>query len=280
MLSSNVPKLHRNMNFHGDPINSIIKSKIELNIFHMISNTSDLEYIVNRMNMNTKCNGSSLCIGIGKCDPQSPYASCDGVLEYLTVQTTNKSVCDGKYKLHNILWHLGMDLPIGAAKTTSALINFLVYPMFGKIIPIILISIFGGLLLKTLHETDKRGRRLKGDNNSGHAQTQRTTLMLLVIIIMYLFAELPQSILIIVCCIVENAFTNYYMHLADMLDLIVLVNCAINFGMYCSMSRQFRECLTESFNDCLKSIKSCCLRKDQATGTNNHANHTTTLTHV
>lgn len=165
-----------------------------------------------------------------------------------------------------------LDMPIGKNETDSmAMLTFLVYPIAGKIIPIILISIFGGLLLRTLWETDKRGRRLKGDNSSSHQQNRRTTMMLLAIIVMYIISEVPQSVLVIMCVAVKDFFREVYMPLSDIIDVIALVNSAINFGMYCTMSRQFRTCLTDSIDACVRSCRK---------STEPRSSESTTLTHV
>ncbi|KAL8621647.1 hypothetical protein ACOMHN_036880 [Nucella lapillus] len=169
-----------------------------------------------------------------------------------------------------------LDMPIVQNETDSmAVLTFLVYPIAGKIIPIVLISIFGGLLLRTLYETDKRGRRLKGDNSSSHQQNQRTTMMLLAIIVMYIISEVPQSVLVLMCVTAKREFfREVYMPLSDVIDLIALVNSAINFSMYCTMSRQFRTCLTDSVNAC---VRSCRGKKREEHGTTSEVS---ALTHV
>jgi hypothetical protein len=67
------------------------------------------------------------------------------------------------------------------------------------------------------------------------------------------------------------------MPLTDLIDFLALINSAVNFGMYCVMSQQFRNTLTASINDSVKSLKVCSKAADR-----NHYNHTpsTTLTHV
>ncbi|XP_076451326.1 G-protein coupled receptor dmsr-1-like [Babylonia areolata] len=168
-----------------------------------------------------------------------------------------------------------LDSPIGKNETDSmATLTFLVYPIAGKIVPIILISIFGGLLLRTLWETDKRGRRLKGDNSSSHQQNRRTTMMLLAIIVMYIISEVPQSVLVLMCVFATPGFfRRVYMPLSDVIDVISLINSAINFSMYCTMSRQFRSTLAESINACIRS----CRKKREEHGTTSEVS---ALTHV
>ncbi|XP_050413508.1 G-protein coupled receptor dmsr-1 [Patella vulgata] len=128
---------------------------------------------------------------------------------------------------------------------TMALLNFWVYPVFGKIIPCVLISIFGGFLLHTLRESDRRGSRLKGENHKSHSH-RRTTLMLLAVIVMYIISEVPQSILVVLCACVDGFFVDVYLPLSDLIDAVALINSAVNFVMYCTMSQQFRDSLMES----------------------------------
>lgn len=158
------------------------------------------------------------------------------------------------YPDNETLWTIQMP-EVGTNNTDSiAVLTYLVYPICGKIIPVMLISIFGGLLLQTLRETDRRGRRLKGDTNCGpaHNQNRRTTIMLLCIIVMYVISEVPQSVILIMCVAVQGFFSNVYLPVSDLIDTIALLNSAVNFIMYCTMSRQFRNCLKDSLRACVK----------------------------
>ncbi|CAG5121867.1 unnamed protein product [Candidula unifasciata] len=144
-------------------------------------------------------------------------------------------------------WHLSLP-SFGQGGNTLHTITFFIYPVAGKIVPCTLISIFGGLLLHTLRETDKRSRRLKGESssgNNGHSQTRRTTIMLLAIIALYLISEIPQSILVLLCIFVQDFFTDVYGLLGDFIDLLTLLNTAFNFITYIAMSSQFRNTLVE-----------------------------------
>ncbi|XP_025080663.1 LOW QUALITY PROTEIN: probable G-protein coupled receptor 139 [Pomacea canaliculata] len=161
---------------------------------------------------------------------------------------------EGRAVPNETLWTIQMP-EVGTNNTDSiAVLTYLVYPICGKIIPVMLISIFGGLLLQTLRETDRRGRRLKGDTNCGpaHNQNRRTTIMLLCIIFMYVISEVPQSVILIMCVAVQGFFRNVYLPVSDLIDTIALLNSAVNFIMYCTMSRQFRNCLKDSLRACVK----------------------------
>ncbi|XP_025084279.1 LOW QUALITY PROTEIN: sex peptide receptor-like [Pomacea canaliculata] len=129
-----------------------------------------------------------------------------------------------------------------------ALTAFWLYAIGGKLIPCTLISVFIGLLLKKLHESAARRKRLFASaNKSKKSQCGRTTrhqcttTMLLVIIVMYILTEVPQTFLIIMSAFSKQFFMNVYMLLADTMDMIALINNAMNFVLYCAMSQQFRE---------------------------------------
>lgn len=130
-----------------------------------------------------------------------------------------------------------------------AMTAFWLIALVGKLVPCTLISIFIGLLLKKLHESAARRKRLfanadKGRKNSQRGRSSRhqcTTTMLLVIIVMYIVTEIPQVVAIIMSAMSMDFFRNVYMLVADTLDMIALINNAINFVLYCTMSQQFRE---------------------------------------
>jgi hypothetical protein len=85
----------------------------------------------------------------------------------------------------------------------------------------------------------------------------RTTVMLILVCILFLLAEFPQSILIFFSIIMDKSFYNdVYMPLGDLLDIIALVNNSINFIIYCAMSKTFRD----TFYLLLNNVFSC-LRK-------------------
>lgn len=134
------------------------------------------------------------------------------------------------------------------------LIAFWLYATLGKLIPCCLITIFGGLLLHTLWESKKRTASLR-NASSGHRMRQhaRTTRMLLVVIVLFLMTELPQGIMVIVCLYVPFFFLEIYMRLGDLLDMVALINNAINFILYCTMSQQFRNTLVSLFSKCIRS---------------------------
>ncbi|KAH8272386.1 hypothetical protein KR018_002410 [Drosophila ironensis] len=72
-------------------------------------------------------------------------------------------------------------------------------------------------------------------------QTDRTTRMLLAVLLLFLITEFPQGIMGLLNALLGDAFfTQCYLKLSDLMDILALINSSINFILYCSMSRQFR----------------------------------------
>ncbi|KAK3587310.1 hypothetical protein CHS0354_011292 [Potamilus streckersoni] len=125
------------------------------------------------------------------------------------------------------------------------LLNLVLYSVVAKLVPCILMIVYGGLLLRTLnHKLKVNRRRLSGNStlyNQRTLDTSRTTVMLLIVLVLFLITELPQAILILLCIFLRNFFDNVYIPLGDTMDIIALINSGIDFVLYCSMSQEFRK---------------------------------------
>ncbi|XP_071146993.1 G-protein coupled receptor dmsr-1-like [Mytilus edulis] len=139
------------------------------------------------------------------------------------------------------------DTNIGTPNIT--LINFVnmcIYSAFAKFVPCLLMIVFGGLLLRTL-DMQVRVRRKRmtklGVIMTRPLHTSRTTVLLLIVMILFLITELPQGILIVLSLFKSGFFLDVYIPLGDVMDILALVNNAINFVLYCSMNREFRRTL-------------------------------------
>ncbi|XP_067013511.1 G-protein coupled receptor dmsr-1-like [Anabrus simplex] len=140
-------------------------------------------------------------------------------------------------------------------------INFWMYSVVIKIIPCVALSVLSLRLICALLETKRRRQNLtsisttpSGSTDEGtkmlkkssrmmekDRQTDRTTRMLLAVLLLFLITEFPQGILGLLSGILGNAFfKNCYMRLGEVMDILALINSAINFILYCAMSRQFR----------------------------------------
>jgi len=85
--------------------------------------------------------------------------------------------------------------------------------------------------------------------NSGEiCATSRTTRMLVVVLLLFLITEFPQGILALLSDLMgEEFFRTCYMSLSDLMDFIALLNSAINFILYCTMSQKFRDIFCQVF---------------------------------
>lgn len=84
--------------------------------------------------------------------------------------------------------------------------------------------------------TQKADRARKQDR-----KTQKTTVMLLTIVLLFLLTEFPQGVLSSLNGLLPDFVSEVYLPLGDFIDILTLVNNGINFLLYCTMSKQFRD---------------------------------------
>ena len=137
------------------------------------------------------------------------------------------------------------DLKLGRPGTeTTVLINVWMYAMIAKLIPCLLMSIFGGLLVYNIYFKIHHSRKvlqLLGTSSIRLSEHSRTTKMLIAVITLFIVTELPQGVLIVCSACIDNFFDMVYQPLGDVMDIMALVNNSINFVLYCSMSTRFRQ---------------------------------------
>uniref|UniRef100_A0A7E4W320 G_PROTEIN_RECEP_F1_2 domain-containing protein n=1 Tax=Panagrellus redivivus TaxID=6233 RepID=A0A7E4W320_PANRE len=148
--------------------------------------------------------------------------------------------------------------------------NFWMAAILLKVVPCALLTIFMALLVRTLLETNRRRARLSHGNsamsassvvrsmkstgsNSSKAQADRTTTMLISIVAIFLVTELPQGILGIKVG-VNPAFHGAMTQLGDSLDVLSLINSSVNFILYATMSKLFRQEFMAALNWCLSGV--------------------------
>ncbi|XP_052819408.1 G-protein coupled receptor dmsr-1-like [Mya arenaria] len=136
------------------------------------------------------------------------------------------------------------DIKLGTNDTKPiVLVNVLTYSILTKIVPCILMTVFSGSLLISLNLNGRqRRRRLSVTSNKVRRESRqaKTTRMLLVVIILFLLTEFPHGLLILISTVIPDFYYSVYSPLGDLMDLLALVNNAINFLLYCIMSTQFR----------------------------------------
>jgi uncharacterized membrane protein YgcG len=152
-------------------------------------------------------------------------------------------------------------------------LNFWVHALVVKLVPCVLMLVFGCLLVATVRRHSRHRKQLRtfcrpadgADRNCRRSDGSataclggngvavgggltsrlgtggpRTTAMLISVIVLFLITEMPQGALALVCGVHRVYFDILYSPLGDLMDMVALVNNAINFVLYCTMSRQFR----------------------------------------
>ena len=109
-----------------------------------------------------------------------------------------------------------------------------------------------------LLQAEKKSSRLRGGcqpssseegQSEGKRNTDRTTRLLVVLLVLFLIAEVPQGVLGLLSAVHgKQFFLSCYNPLGELMDLLALFNGALNFIIYCSMSTMFRQTLTQMFD--------------------------------
>ncbi|CCD65612.1 G-protein coupled receptors family 1 profile domain-containing protein [Caenorhabditis elegans] len=125
-----------------------------------------------------------------------------------------------------------------------------------KIIPCILLIFLSFGLVSKIRDAEKHRRKLTSVPSNASTDSKplkkkngtsdRTTLMLVVILLVFLITEFPQGIISILCAIFTTDVHRYlYFYIGDVLDLLSLVNSSVNFVLYCVMSSRYRQTFWE-----------------------------------
>jgi len=134
-------------------------------------------------------------------------------------------------------------------------LNYWVQSILIKLVPCFLLTVLTILLISALRKAHKHHVQLKSQGMGkadvdSHHEHIRTTAMLLAVVILFLVTELPQGILTLLMVFMEDLHKELYSPLGDILDIAALMNNAINFVLYCTMSKQFRDTFTDTFCRC------------------------------
>lgn len=154
--------------------------------------------------------------------------------------------------------------------------NFWVQALLVKLVPCVMLTVFSFLLVKTMRDAESRRKMLlnktpMSDGESGATsrgganhkknkknRSNRTTTMLLLVVVLFILTETPQGVLSVLSGLIEGFFDKVYTPLGDLIDIVALINNGINFVLYCTMSKQFRDTF---FNIFLRNTHSGDRRK-------------------
>lgn len=152
------------------------------------------------------------------------------------------------------LYHVGLSEMGQAHNNLLYTINFWVFSIVIKIIPCISLTVLSTMLISALVDTKRRREALSSGSRKTQRlaekdrQTDRTTRMLLAVLLLFLITEFPQGVLVLLSIRYgQDFFTDCYQKFGEMMDMLALINSAINFMIYCAMSRQFRKTFSQLF---------------------------------
>ncbi|KFM80370.1 FMRFamide receptor, partial [Stegodyphus mimosarum] len=122
-----------------------------------------------------------------------------------------------------------------------AKINFWMFSVITKLVPCVALTGLSLGLIRVLYEANDRRQRLKVRSECDKSH-DRTTKMLLAVLLLFLLTEFPSGMLALLSgALGDEFFNNVYLNFGETMDILALVNSAVNFIIYCSMSRQFRD---------------------------------------
>ncbi|KAK3702089.1 hypothetical protein RRG08_010639 [Elysia crispata] len=139
--------------------------------------------------------------------------------------------------------------------------NLWIQAILVKLLPCLLLAVLSILLIKQMKDAEKRRKKLMNKSNSKaeddsrrHRKTNRTTKMLVTVVVLFVLTETPQGILQLLGGIIDGFFSKVYVPLGDLMDTLALFNNGINFVLYCTMSKHFRDTFIKIFlSDIVKS---------------------------
>ncbi|XP_050399563.1 G-protein coupled receptor dmsr-1 [Patella vulgata] len=135
-------------------------------------------------------------------------------------------------------------------------LNSWIQAILFKLIPCAMLTTLTILLIHAMHKAYRKRMRLKSQGRKAesekHGEHNRTTGMLLAVVVLFTLTELPQGILTLMNIFKQHQCFRQYVYdaLGDLVDTMALMNNSINFVLYCSMSKQFRDTFMGIFCKC------------------------------
>ncbi|KAL3985933.1 Serpentine type 7TM GPCR chemoreceptor Srw family protein [Acanthocheilonema viteae] len=117
-----------------------------------------------------------------------------------------------------------------------------------KVVPCLLLTASIIILLKVIADLSHQ-RRTLAQLMKRKVPKDRTTPMLVAVLSIFLITELPQGVMNVLTGIFtgDTFHQKVYLPLGDFMDLLSLINSAVNFLIYCIMNKRFRVTFLQLF---------------------------------
>ncbi|XP_014489486.1 PREDICTED: sex peptide receptor [Dinoponera quadriceps] len=217
----------------------------------------------------TWCTGRRCTIALS-CSFLAPFFTC--APSYFVFGVKAQTVYENGTT--EILYHVDVNYSVN--KGFLYQLNFWILGVIVKLLPCVLLTVIICWLIKALYRAKGRKQILKNYShcvtkagkstsssrnsnleshglfdakkggytrrvNKSNKRTDRTTRMLVAVLLLFLVTEIPQGILgLLSAALGDCFFRNCYHKFGELMDILALLNGSINFILYCSMSRQFR----------------------------------------
>ncbi|XP_019870904.1 G-protein coupled receptor dmsr-1 [Aethina tumida] len=141
-------------------------------------------------------------------------------------------------------------------------INFWIYAVFIKLLPCTILTFISFWLIRTLFKAKRRKQVLRGYDtypltqdgaakkkvSKAERRADRTTKMLVAVLMLFLITEFPQGLFALLIGLRgKTLFLQCYQKYGEVMDILALLNGAINFILYCCMNRMFRTTFGQLF---------------------------------
>ncbi|XP_030763317.1 FMRFamide receptor-like [Sitophilus oryzae] len=182
--------------------------------------------------------------------------------QYPTLQI--KSIVITEDGIDYTLYHVQLSDLVAPAKNitdanqdqTLLKVNFWYFAIFLKLLPCLILIVISLWLIRAVIKAKKGRQVLKSQDNNflitpqrdhGKKSTKyerradRTTKMLVAILVLFSLVEMPQGLFALVIGLKgKGLFMNCYQHYGEIMDIMALMSGSINFLLYCCMNRMFR----------------------------------------
>ena len=137
-------------------------------------------------------------------------------------------------------------------------------------LPLTLLFAFNALLVRSvIRASRRRSAMVHGTSMTSHhvrhdAEQSRVTTMLIVIVVVFLVCQLPQAVMNTMTTVDTKPTDTVYL-LNYVFNLFVVINSAVNFGLYSAVSSKFRRTFRHIFLRCIWRVETTTQHTQYAT---------------
>ncbi|XP_043211092.1 FMRFamide receptor-like [Amphibalanus amphitrite] len=119
-------------------------------------------------------------------------------------------------------------------------------------IPLVLLAVFNMFLILAVKESRRQRAVLCAGESQSQQQENKITIMLISVVIIYMLCQLPSAVMLIYTVSPPKSSDEDGVRriLGNIFNLLVAINAAINFVLYCALSDKYRKTFLVTFCRC------------------------------